>query len=55
MELAGQVLAFQGFPGSAAASNITPDRETGGGNWSDDEYARAYARASRMTAAQYFH
>lgn len=41
MELAGQVLAFQGFPGSAAAPNITPDRETGGGNWSDDEYARA--------------
>jgi mono/diheme cytochrome c family protein len=41
MELAGQVLLFGGFPGVAAASNLTPDRETGGGNWSDDEIARA--------------
>lgn len=41
MELAGQVLLLTGFPGVAAAPNLTPDRETGGGNWSDDEIARA--------------
>jgi hypothetical protein len=41
MELAGTVLLFGGFPGVAAASNLTPDRATGGGNWSDDEIARS--------------
>ncbi|MGA9389681.1 MAG: cytochrome c [Candidatus Sulfotelmatobacter sp.] len=40
MELAGQVLPLTGFPGSASVPNITPDQETGGGNWSDDEFAR---------------
>lgn len=30
-----------GFPGIVAASNITPDRETGLGNWSDGEILRA--------------
>jgi hypothetical protein len=32
---------IEGFPGVANAPNITPDRETGGGNWTDDEFARA--------------
>jgi mono/diheme cytochrome c family protein len=41
MELAGQVLSLEGFPGSATVPNITPDRETGGGDWIDDEFARA--------------
>jgi hypothetical protein len=41
MELAGQVLSIDGFPGVAVTSNITPDRATGGGAWSDDEFARA--------------
>ncbi len=29
------------FPGQVIASNITPDRETGAGQWSDDALARA--------------
>jgi mono/diheme cytochrome c family protein len=42
-EFAGQVLdgLIPSFPGFATAPNITPDRETGGGNWTDDEFARA--------------
>jgi len=37
---AGQV--FPGmFPGSVVAPNITPDAETGGGTWTDDQFARA--------------
>lgn len=41
MELAGQVINLPGFPGFPSIPNITPDRETGGGTWTDDEYARA--------------
>ena len=41
MELAGQPLPLVGFPGTAVAPNITPDPETGGANWTDDEFARA--------------
>ena len=41
MDLAGQVLPLPDFPGSLTAPNITPDRETGGGSWTDDEFARA--------------
>jgi mono/diheme cytochrome c family protein len=40
-EFAGQVLDIEGFPGSPSVPNITPDRETGGGSWTDDEIARA--------------
>ncbi len=40
-ELEGQTLPLQGFPGTAVAPNITPDAQTGAGNWSDDELARA--------------
>lgn len=32
---------FFGGPGKLFAPNITPDKETGVGNWSDDELARA--------------
>ncbi len=40
-ELAGQVLPVPGLPGRIVASNLTPDVETGGGSWSDDQFARA--------------
>src|SRR5262249_11331725 len=32
---------LKGFPGQVYAPNITPDPETGAGNWTDDELARA--------------
>src|ERR1700747_3373004 len=38
-ELAGQVLPVPGLPGRIVASNLTPDAETGGGSWSDDQFA----------------
>ncbi len=37
----GQVLPFTDLPGRVVAPNITPDPETGAGNWSDDQLARA--------------
>jgi Cytochrome c len=42
-EFAGQSLdgLIESFPGSPRVPNITPDRETGGGEWTDDQYARA--------------
>lgn len=41
MELAGQSLPLEGFPGTAVAPNLTPDAQTGASNWSDDQIARA--------------
>jgi len=41
MDFAGQVIDLPGFPGHIVASNITPDKETGAGSWSDDQIARA--------------
>lgn len=41
MELAGQAFPLPGFPGTLVAPNLTPDAETGSGNWSDDQIARA--------------
>jgi len=41
MELTGQVVDFPGFPGNLVIPNITPDPETGSGNWTDDQIARA--------------
>ena len=39
---AGQDMnVLKGFPGKVYAPNITPDRETGIGAWSDDQLARA--------------
>ena len=32
---------LKGFPGQVYAPNITPDPETGAGNWTDDQFARA--------------
>ena len=40
----GAGTVFEGaadFPGTLIAPNITPDKETGAGNWSDDTLARA--------------
>ncbi len=41
MELAGQDFGTDGFPGHVVAPNLTPDPETGSGNWTDDMLARA--------------
>ena len=40
-EGAGWIMAEEGLPGRIVAQNLTPDRETGAGNWTDDELARA--------------
>ena len=32
---------LKGFPGKVYSPNLTPDAETGAGNWSDDQLARA--------------
>jgi mono/diheme cytochrome c family protein len=41
MDFAGQSLTLVGFPGTIAAPNLTPDRETGAAAWTDDQFARA--------------
>ena len=41
MELAGQNFTLPGIPGTLIAPNLTPDRETGAGEWTDDQIARA--------------
>src|SRR5947209_1895892 len=41
MEGAGQQLPYTDLPGRIIAPNLTPDRETGAGTWSDDTLARA--------------
>lgn len=38
---AGAIFPAAGLPGTVIAPNLTPDRETGAGNWSDDQLARA--------------
>jgi len=38
---AGQEIELKGLPGKVYAPNITPDAETGAGNWSDDQLGRA--------------
>jgi mono/diheme cytochrome c family protein len=40
-EGAGEVEPYGGLPGRIVASNLTPDPETGAGNWTDDQLARA--------------
>src|SRR5690242_8684998 len=37
----GLILPINGLPGTIIASNITPDRETGIGSWTDGEKIRA--------------
>ena len=41
MEGAGEVEPYTDLPGRIVAPNLTPDPETGAGNWSDDQLARA--------------
>lgn len=41
MDFAGQSIDLVGFPGHIVASNISPDKETGAGDWTDDQIARA--------------
>ena len=41
MRGAGQQLPYVGLPGQVFAPNLTPDKETGAGSWSDDMLARA--------------
>ena len=41
MDFAGQPIDLPGFPGQIVVPNITPDKETGAGNWTDDQIARA--------------
>src|SRR5579859_436543 len=38
---AGQKLPYYDLPGSVVAPNLTPDKETGAGNWTDDMLARS--------------
>jgi mono/diheme cytochrome c family protein len=38
---AGTPFPVKGLPGRIVAPNLTPDPETGAGNWSDDQLARA--------------
>ncbi len=39
--LPGSRSNFAGFPGHIVVPNITPDKGTGAGNWTDDQIARA--------------
>jgi hypothetical protein len=41
MQGAGQQLPYLDLPGKIFAPNLTPDKETGAGTWSDDALARA--------------
>jgi hypothetical protein len=38
---AGEEMPLRGLPGKIYAPNITPDKETGAGTWTDDQLARA--------------
>lgn len=38
---AGQQLPYSDLPGKVFAPNLTPDKDTGAGNWTDDMLARA--------------
>lgn len=40
-EGAGEVLPYDDLPGRIVAPNLTPDPETGAGNWTDDQLARS--------------
>ena len=50
-ELSGGI-AFTVPPFNATAANITPDRETGIGNWSDDDIKRALTHGARPANAR---
>lgn len=37
----GDIFPLEGLPGRVVASNISPDKQTGAGNWSDEDFFRA--------------
>lgn len=37
----GQIFPMDGLPGKVVASNISSDKETGAGNWSDEDFYKA--------------
>jgi hypothetical protein len=41
MEGSGEVMPLDGVPGTIVAPNLTSDKETGAGSWTDDQLARA--------------
>lgn len=41
MEGAGEIEPYSDLPGKIVAPNLTPDKETGAGTWTDDQFARA--------------
>jgi mono/diheme cytochrome c family protein len=41
MQGAGEIMPFDNLPGRIVAPNLTPDRDTGAGTWTDDQLARA--------------
>jgi hypothetical protein len=41
MEGAGQKLPYTDLPGQVIAPNLSPDKDTGAGTWTDDMFARA--------------
>ena len=52
--LSGQVWPMPDFPGRMTVPNITPDRKTGIGTWSDDEIARAIREGIRKDGRALF-
>jgi mono/diheme cytochrome c family protein len=41
MEFSGEVEPYEGLPGRIVAPNLSPDKETGAGTWTDDQLARS--------------
>jgi mono/diheme cytochrome c family protein len=41
MEFSGDLMPFLDLPGRVVTPNLTPDPETGAGNWTDDQLARS--------------
>lgn len=37
----GEIFPLEGLPGRVVASNISPDKETGAGDWTDEDFYRA--------------
>jgi hypothetical protein len=41
MEVSGEQETYSDLPGRIVAPNLTPDKETGAGTWTDDMFTRA--------------
>ena len=46
----GQRMSEEGLPGAVVASNITPDRETGIGAWTEDEFVQRFKNFDNASA-----